>query len=55
MTKTLEELAEDIINEIEKEDIKYAIKHYGFFKVQKTAQKIIDILETNEVNKWKYY
>lgn len=48
--KTLEELATDIVNEIEKEDIKYAIKHYGYFKVQKTAKKIIDILKTNEVN-----
>ena len=29
--KTIEELAEDIINEIEKEDLKYAIKNYGSF------------------------
>lgn len=39
--KTIEELAEDIIDEIEKEDLKYAIKTYGSFKVKTTAKKIL--------------
>ena len=49
MDKTLEELAADIIYEIEKEDFIYAIKHYGCYRVEKTAQEIKEWL------KWKLF
>lgn len=38
--QTIEELADYIVNEIEKEDFIYAIKHYGGFKVQTTAKQL---------------
>ena len=40
MEKTLSELAEDIINEIEREDFIYAMKHYGGFKVKTTVKQV---------------
>lgn len=39
--QNLEKLANEIINEIEREDFIYAIKHYGCYKVQTTAKEII--------------
>lgn len=45
MTETLEELADYIVNEIEKEDLKYAIKHYGCFKIKTTVKKILRLAE----------
>lgn len=39
--QSLEELANEIINEIEREDFIYAIKHYGCYKVKTTAKEII--------------
>lgn len=38
--QTIEELANDIVNEIEKEDFYYALKHYGCYKVEKTAREL---------------
>ena len=38
---TLQELAEEIINEIEREDFIYALKHYGCYKMKTTAKEII--------------
>lgn len=38
--KTLQELSREIINEIEREDFIYAIKHYGCYKVKTTAKEI---------------
>ena len=38
--ETIGDLANYIIDEIEKEDFLYAIKHFGCFKVQTTAKKI---------------
>ena len=50
--QTIEELAEYIINEIEKEDLKYAIKQYGCFKIKTTARKIMKMAnEIDGVNK----
>lgn len=40
MEKSLNELAEEILDEIEKEDFIYALKHYGGYKVKTTAKKI---------------
>ena len=42
MTETIEELAKYIVNEIEREDFFYAIKHYGGFKIKTTAKKLLD-------------
>lgn len=39
--QSLGELANEIINEIEREDFIYAIKHYGCYKVKTTAKEII--------------
>lgn len=40
MTQTIEELADYIVNEIEKEDFYYALKHYGCYKIEKTAKEL---------------
>ena len=40
MEQTIEELANDIINTIEREDFIYALKHYGCFKIEKTAKEL---------------
>lgn len=42
MTESIEELARYIVNEIEKEDFFYAMKHYGGFKIKTTARKLLD-------------
>lgn len=42
MTESIEELARYIVNEIEKEDFFYAMKHYGGFKIKTTAKQILD-------------
>ena len=42
MTETIEELADYIVNEIEKEDFFYAMRHYGKFKIKGTAEKILN-------------
>ena len=42
MGQTLSELATEIINESEREDFIYAMKHYGGFKIRTTAQKIVN-------------
>lgn len=39
--KTTEELAEYIVEEIEKEDIILAIKKYGTFKMKKKFKKLL--------------
>lgn len=39
--QSLGELANEIVNEIEREDFIYAIKHYGCYKVKTTAKEII--------------
>lgn len=39
MEKSLEQLAGEILDEIEREDFIYAIKHYGCYKVKTTAKK----------------
>lgn len=44
MEQTLSELATEIVNEIEREDFIYAIKHYSGFKIKTTIQKIISWL-----------
>ena len=41
MTETIEQLANYIVEEIEKEDFIHAMKHYGGFKMKTTAKKII--------------
>lgn len=40
MEKSLEELAREILDEIEREDFIYALKHYGCYKAKTTAKKI---------------
>lgn len=45
MEKSLEELAKEILDEIEKEDFIYALKHYGSYKVHTTARKIKEKME----------
>lgn len=45
MEQTIEELADYIVNEIEKEDFKYAMKHYGCYKIKTTAKKVLRMAE----------
>jgi hypothetical protein len=40
MEKTIHELADEIVREIEREDFIYAIKHYGYYKMQTTVKDI---------------
>ena len=42
MTKSVEELAAEIVNEIEREDFIYAMKRYGGFKIKTTAKQILE-------------
>ncbi len=42
MEKTIEELADDIVRTIEREDFIYAIKHYGGFVVRTTVKDIVN-------------
>ena len=41
MEQTIEELAEDIIKTIEREDFIHALKHYGGFIAKTTAKDFI--------------
>lgn len=41
MEQTIEELAEDIIKTIEREDFIYALKHYSGFIAKTTAKDFI--------------
>ena len=38
--KTIEELADDILRQIEKEDFIYAMKHYGSYIVKTTVKDL---------------
>lgn len=38
--ESINELADYIVNEIEKEDFIYALKHYGCFKIKTKAKDI---------------
>ena len=38
--QTLEELADYIVNTIEKEDFFYAMKHYGGYKIRTTVKDL---------------
>lgn len=40
MEQTIEELADYIVNEIEREDFIHALKHYGCYKIRTTAKEI---------------
>lgn len=40
MEQSIEELANYIVNEIEKEDFYYALKHYGNYRIEKKAKEI---------------
>ena len=40
MGETIEELANYIVNEIEREDFIYAMKHYGSYKMHTTAKEL---------------
>ena len=40
MDDKLSKLATDIVNTIEREDFIYAMKHYGSFKIKKTAKEL---------------
>ena len=48
MEKTINELADEIVREIEREDFIYAIKHYGCFKIKTTVKDIKKWWEINE-------
>ncbi len=54
MTTELNRLADEIVNEIEKEDFIYALKHYGCYKIKTTAEKVLRMVEEIDgVEKWK--
>lgn len=38
--KTIEELADEIVSEIEREDFIYAMKRYGSYKVHTTVKEL---------------
>lgn len=40
MEQSIEELANYIVNEIEREDFIYALKHYGCYKIKTTVKEI---------------
>lgn len=40
MEQTIEELADYIVNEIEREDFIHALKHYGCYKIRTTAKEL---------------
>lgn len=48
MEKTINELADEIVREIEREDFIYAIKHYGCFKIKTTVKDIKKWWEIDE-------
>lgn len=40
MEQSIEELADYIVNEIEREDFIHALKHYGCYKIRTTAKEL---------------
>ena len=48
MEQSIEELANYIVNEIEREDFIYELKRYGYYKIRTTAKELRKWWEIDE-------